>query len=118
MYGPSGTIQQYDSLCILPVNILNEKVFIFLWFWYVILAILTGIDLVIRGITLAVPKVRHFFLKKRAGRNLDYDQVETVFRRCQIGDWFILMLISNNINQTTFQEVLDGLALKFKGKDV
>jgi hypothetical protein len=57
-------------------------------------------------------------LKKRAGRNLDYDQVETVFRRCQIGDWFILMLISNNINQTTFQEVLDGLALKFKGKDV
>jgi hypothetical protein len=82
------------------------------------LAILTGIDLVIRGITLALPKVRLFFLKKRAGRNLDYDQVETVFRRCQIGDWFILMLISNNINQTTFQEVLDGLALKFKGKDV
>lgn len=118
MYGPSGTIQQYDALCILPVNILNEKVFIFLWFWYVILAILTGIDLVVRGITLLFPRVRLFFLKRQAGRNIDFDHVETVFRRCQIGDWFVLMLISSNINQWTFQEILRGLALKFRGKDI
>lgn len=118
MYGPSGTIQQYDSLCVLPVNILNEKVFIFLWFWYVILAILTGINLVALGITLALPKVRLFFLRKQAGRHCDSDDVEIVFRRCQIGDWFVLMLVSSNINQGTFQQVLDGLALKFKGKDV
>jgi hypothetical protein len=118
MYGPSGTIQKYDALCILPVNILNEKVFIFLWFWYVILAILTGIDLVVRGITLALPKVRLFLLKRQAGRNIDADQVEAVFRRCQIGDWFVLMLIGSNISQSTFQEVLDGLAQKFQGKDV
>jgi hypothetical protein len=31
--GPSGTIQRFDALCILPLNIVNEKIFTFLWFW-------------------------------------------------------------------------------------
>lgn len=39
-YGPSGTIQKHDALCILPLNIVNEKTYIFIWFWYVILAIM------------------------------------------------------------------------------
>ena len=26
LYGPSGTVQNYDGLCVLPINVLNEKV--------------------------------------------------------------------------------------------
>jgi innexin len=37
-YGASGSIQKHDSLCILPLNIVNEKTYIFIWFWYIILA--------------------------------------------------------------------------------
>ena len=44
-YGPSGQIQRHDAQCILPINILNEKIFVFLWFWFIILAIMTAIDL-------------------------------------------------------------------------
>lgn len=36
-YGASGSIQKHDSLCLLPLNIVNEKTYVFLWFWYVIL---------------------------------------------------------------------------------
>jgi hypothetical protein len=25
MYGPSGTLQNLDGLCVLPINVLNEK---------------------------------------------------------------------------------------------
>ena len=34
-YGPSGTIEIRDGLCVLPLNILNEKIYILLWFWLV-----------------------------------------------------------------------------------
>ena len=34
-YGPSGTVQTHDAICVLPVNIVNEKLYIFLWFWLV-----------------------------------------------------------------------------------
>lgn len=39
-YGASGSIQKHDSLCLLPLNIVNEKTYIFIWFWYVILLVL------------------------------------------------------------------------------
>lgn len=118
MYGPSGTVQNFDAYCVLPVNILNEKIFIFLWFWYIILAVLTGLGLLYRIFTLVLPKLRLFLLQRRAGRDLDPSQIETVFRRCQIGDWFVLMLVSSNVNQWIFHEVIDELAQKFKGKDI
>merc|ERR1712038_1432357 len=32
-YGPSGTVTRHDGLCILALNIMNEKDYVFLWFW-------------------------------------------------------------------------------------
>ena len=34
-FGTSGEVEKHDALCILPLNIFNEKIYIFLWFWYV-----------------------------------------------------------------------------------
>ena len=36
-FGTSGEIEKHDALCILPLNIFNEKIYIFLWFWMLIL---------------------------------------------------------------------------------
>ena len=55
-FGPSGSVQPYDALCILPLNVVNEKIFIFLWFWFVILAILTGFIILYRLVIL-IPQV-------------------------------------------------------------
>ena len=57
-YGPSGTIQKHDGLCVLPVNIINEKIFIFLWFWLVIVSAITGMFLIYRVAILAGPQIR------------------------------------------------------------
>ena len=34
-FGASGEVEKHDALCILPLNIVNEKIYIFLWFWSV-----------------------------------------------------------------------------------
>ena len=42
-FGPSGTVEKKDGLCVLPLNIINEKIYVFLWFWFIFLAIVSGI---------------------------------------------------------------------------
>ncbi len=62
-YGPSGTIQTVDSLCVLALNIMNEKIYILLWFWFISLAILSGLQLGWRILTLASGRVRESLLR-------------------------------------------------------
>ena len=40
-FGRSGEVEKHDAMCILPLNIVNEKIYIFLWFWMLLLLILT-----------------------------------------------------------------------------
>ena len=47
-FGPSGTVEKFDGLCVLPLNIINEKIYVFLWFWFIILTIVTGIQVIYR----------------------------------------------------------------------
>lgn len=40
-YGQSGSIQRHDALCVMALNIIHEKIYVILWFWYWILAVVT-----------------------------------------------------------------------------
>lgn len=51
-YGASGTIQQHDALCVMALNVVNEKIYTVLWFWFIILAVLTTLGLVWRMLTM------------------------------------------------------------------
>lgn len=61
-YGSSGTVQKIDALCILAQNVLNEKIYLFLWIWFLVLAIISIIALVnrIAIITRLVKKTSSF----------------------------------------------------------
>lgn len=118
MYGPSGTLQRLDAFCVLPVNIFNEKFFLFLWFWYIILAAITGLGVIYRVITLLVPKARRYILYLKGGRILgDFEKhLRVVFNSCNISDWFVLTLIGENIDQWTFTAVIQDLGAHIQGK--
>jgi len=104
-YGSSGTIQTFDGLCVLPINIINEKIFIFLWFWYFLLITWTTIYLSFRVVTLFSKYVRYLIFCGNSTSSSSYD-VGIIMEHLWFGDWFILMQLCNNMDPTVFHEVV------------
>lgn len=115
-YGPSGSIQKLDGLCVLPLNIVNEKIYVFLWFWFLFVAILSGLNLVYRTAVVVMPKFRLLLLRARS-RLAPQDDVETITKKCQIGDWFVLYQLGKNIDPLIFKELVSDLAKRLDGEN-
>lgn len=64
-FGASGTIQKLDALCVLALNILNEKIYILLWFWLIFLALMSGFSMMYSMAVVLMPSTREAILKKR-----------------------------------------------------
>lgn len=110
-FGPSGTIQRHDALCILALNILNEKIYIFLWFWFIILAVLSGFALVYSIAVVLLPSIRETILIRRFRFGTPAG-VSALIRKTQIGDFLLLHLLGQNMNMLIFGELLDELSRK------
>jgi len=108
-YGPSGDMQKHDALCVLPLNIINEKIYIFLWFWFFALALISGLALFYRLVTLLVPKFRLVLLRFRS-RMCAREFVEKVNSRSSIGDWFFIYRLGCSIDSTYFSKIIAHLA--------
>ena len=105
----AGTIQRHDALCILALNIINEKIYTFLWFWFIILAIITSIDFLVRIIILLMPPVRMFLLRSRLSVP-QKDDADVITQRCSIGDWLLVDFLSKNMDTMIFSNVVSKLA--------
>jgi hypothetical protein len=68
-YGPSGTLQRHDIMCVLALNIINEKIYVMLWFWLITVALITSIYLISVLVVICVPAMR----KWMAERNMTSD---------------------------------------------
>uniref|UniRef100_A0A2H1VX70 Innexin n=1 Tax=Spodoptera frugiperda TaxID=7108 RepID=A0A2H1VX70_SPOFR len=100
-FGASGTIQKHDALCVLALNILNEKIFIFLWF--------CGLALVYSAAVILLPSTRETILKRRFRFGTPAG-VESLVRKTQVGDFLLLHLLGQNMSLRVFGEVLDELS--------
>ena len=69
-YGPSGSIQNHDALCVLPLNIINEKIYIFLYFWFVFLAAVSCVWLIYRLLTIFSHDLRVNIIYARSDRRV------------------------------------------------
>jgi innexin len=113
-YGASGTIQKHDSLCILPLNIVNEKTYIFIWFWFVTLACMLFCLLVYRALILSVPSMRPNLLVVRHRGLISRDVAQAVSRKTDIGDWWVLYMLGRNIDPNIYREIVGELAKKIE----
>ncbi len=108
-------MQKFDGLCVLPLNIVNEKIYVFLWFWFIILSVLSGVSLVYRAAVCFGPRVRLYLLRARS-RLSNHGEIESIAEKCQIGDWFVLYQLGKNIDPMIYKEVISDLASKLENK--
>lgn len=116
-YGSSGTLQNVDALCLLPLNILNEKIFAFLYIWFILLTFLSVGNCIFYISTIFSVRLRFHLIYGRA-RDLGQHVVFKVIKGLDYGDWFILYKLSSNINQELFGMLLDDLYKQSKGAHI
>ncbi|KAJ8973836.1 hypothetical protein NQ317_017993 [Molorchus minor] len=115
-YGVSGDEEKHDALCILPLNVVNEKIYVFLWFWFIILSILTLLTVIYRVIIIFSPRMRVYLLRMRY-RLVRQDVIDTIVRRSKMGDWFLFYMLGENVDSLIFRDVLQELAHKLNRHD-
>jgi len=132
-YGPSGTVETKDGLCVLALNIINEKIYIFLWFWFLTLCAWTAVHLFFRVLSVSLVNFRYWemrfvvmerdrheinLLSNRAKGNARSD-LNTVVRMCDYGDFFILMQLAKHYDPNVYMEFIIDLRdrLTSKGAD-
>ncbi|XP_076347570.1 innexin inx2-like [Tachypleus tridentatus] len=116
-YGSSGDVQRHDAMCILPINIINEKIYVLLWVWFVLLAVLSGLVLLYRVVIVFWPRSRLLILRYRA-RLTNADYLEMVLNRCLLGDWFLLELLCKNVDSLNYRDLIEDFARRLEGKGV
>lgn len=112
-YGPSGTIQKHDSLCVLPLNIVNEKTYIVIWFWFMILATLLTLLILYRIAIIALPSLRPKLLWAK-NRMVDRDVANALTKKTDLGDWWVVYMLAKNMDPIIFKEVITELAKKLE----
>lgn len=108
-YGSSGDVQKHDAMCILPINIVNEKIYVVLWFWFYFIAAVSAVAVIYRLLT---------FFSRAARVNATYLHCRTTNKRelrdiiehASVGDWFIIDLLSRNMASANFKKLISFFA--------
>jgi len=110
LFGQTGKIVNHSGICTLPINILNEKIYLFLWFWFVGLAILSLFHFIW---VLAVRIIRPLRFKLLSSIcPTSQSVVQKISSRMSYGDFILLVYISKNLEPSQFKAVLVGLGEK------
>ncbi|XP_006624448.1 innexin shaking-B isoform X1 [Apis dorsata] len=114
-YGVSGEVERHDAVCILPLNVVNEKIYVFLWFWFLFLGVLSFITVLYRIVIIFSPRTRVYLLRLRF-RLVRKEAVETIVRRSKVGDWFLLYMLGENLDTVIYRDVMHELANKLASR--
>ncbi|CAL4075286.1 unnamed protein product, partial [Meganyctiphanes norvegica] len=87
-YGPSGSLETHDAMCVLALNIINEKIYIFVWFWLIFMTVITSLWLIYRLAIISSSSLRFKLLQVQASAGLSFDSTP-VRRQCFYDQQFL-----------------------------
>lgn len=119
-----GTNNKLIAQCALPVNMLNEKIYIFLWFWMVAGALFTSISLVMWLFRMNVTSGQSKFIRQYLRMTEDYKRSQKYMVPSFVNGFlrkdgvFLLRVMSINVGDLVMSEVIKELWEIYKAKYV
>ena len=67
-YGSGGEWQKINTKCVMALNAVSEKVFVILWFWFLLLIVINLVNMILL-VLMAVKShgIRKLFIRRAAG---------------------------------------------------
>ncbi|CAL1266325.1 unnamed protein product [Larinioides sclopetarius] len=106
-YSSSGEPRNLDAVCVLSLNHLYMKLFMFLRTWYIIMILVTGAVLIYR-IVLIMPKVRSVMIRAVAPL-VSKSTVLSVCHQLTYSDWFFLMAVQKQLTNADFSKLIEKM---------
>lgn len=123
-----GANNKYVAQCALPVNMLNEKLYIFLWFWTTIVIFCTALSIPLWIMRLGREKNRSHFIRKFLRLQEIYTDEDKVILHNFITEFlrhdgvFLLRMISMNAGDVVTSDVVvelwDIYRTKYKNRNM
>jgi len=105
-----------NAICILSLNMINDKVFAVMWFWHGILLVFGIVRILTRLCQVSSSTIRYFLMKIQMHRFLSSNRhakhIQHYVQNCSIGDWFVLYQMNKQMNKRFFSEFLALLSIK------
>ena len=112
-----GNVQRYTVQCVLPINLFNEKIYLFIWFWMVFVAAMSCISFLTWLLRSLFRIDRYRYIKKHL--RLFHDNLETEQEKKRIKKFcenylrqdgvFVLRLVGHNTNAITVTEFISSM---------
>lgn len=116
-FGPSGSMERRDIVCVLSLNVLNEKLFAGLWLWFVGLLAVSAANVLWRALCCCSPALRVRLLQAQAyAEQLGAAEVRAATAGAALGEWFVLHQMGRNVQERVFGEIVRELALEVRKK--
>jgi hypothetical protein len=112
-YGPSGSIQKHDALCVLALNIVNEKVFYMLHFWFPFVVAIALAAILWRLFALCFYrniKFNRVLIRKNNSLILHEDDKKILLNTISYWDWIFMCYLAGNSDGFVFQELYAEIA--------
>ncbi|KAK6051582.1 hypothetical protein COOONC_10914 [Cooperia oncophora] len=111
-----GNLQRYSIQCVLSLNMFNEKIFLFLYFWFILVGILTTIDAIQLAYVTRFNSKKLQFVRKFIKSAADEEEIMDDFCIYQVNPDMIVILnmIGAHANDVISCEVLQQMWKNYK----
>jgi len=116
VYGPTSSMEKISGLCSLPVNVVNEKIYLVLWFWFIGLTIISMLQL-IRQAALLAASLRSCLSPGLSSSITSPRQVRQLVTRGSYGDTVLLQLLAANCDTSQFSALVRHLLREQRMED-